>query len=89
MAIITTKNGKPCAYIVGTGIAAITAYQNGDANHEEADEMTKIINISTNGIEDLNDSTDASQAIYDLQGRRLSEPQKGINIIDGKKILVK
>ena len=27
--------------------------------------------------------------IYDLNGRRLSEPQKGINIIDGKKVLIK
>jgi hypothetical protein len=25
--------------------------------------------------------------IYDLNGRRLTEPQKGINIIGGKKIL--
>lgn len=27
--------------------------------------------------------------IYDLNGRRLSEPQKGINIIEGKKVLIK
>ena len=27
--------------------------------------------------------------IYDLNGKRLSEPQKGINIIDGKKVLIK
>ena len=27
--------------------------------------------------------------IYDLNGRKLAEPQKGINIIDGKKVLIK
>ena len=27
--------------------------------------------------------------IYDLNGKRLSEPQKGINIIEGKKVLIK
>lgn len=27
--------------------------------------------------------------IYDLNGRRLTEPQKGINIIGGKKVFVK
>ena len=27
--------------------------------------------------------------IYDLNGRRLTEPQKGINIIEGKKVLIK
>jgi len=31
----------------------------------------------------------ASGAIYDLQGRRLSAPVKGINIINGRKVLVK
>jgi hypothetical protein len=27
--------------------------------------------------------------IYDLNGRKLAEPQKGINIIEGKKVLIK
>ena len=27
--------------------------------------------------------------IYDLLGRRLSTPQKGINIINGKKVVIK
>lgn len=27
--------------------------------------------------------------IYNLAGQRLSKPQKGINIIDGKKVVVK
>lgn len=32
---------------------------------------------------------DAEQVIYDLQGRRLSAPVRGINIINGRKVLVR
>lgn len=35
------------------------------------------------------DSAVSSDVIYDLYGRRLSAPQKGINIINGKKVLIK
>lgn len=46
--------------------------------------------VESTGVEDVeiyyaNKSTD----IYDLQGRQLRKPQKGINIINGKKVLVK
>lgn len=34
-------------------------------------------------------NTTSSSAIYNLAGQRLSQPQKGINIVDGKKVLVK
>ncbi len=34
-------------------------------------------------------TTAPAQGIYDLQGRRLSAPVKGINIINGRKVLVK
>lgn len=37
------------------------------------------------GLPQVNSTT----AIHDLQGRRLSKPQKGLNIINGKKVLVK
>jgi len=32
---------------------------------------------------------DASAPIYNLRGQRLTAPQKGINIIAGKKVVVK
>ena len=41
------------------------------------------------GISEIEGSARISTSIYDLQGRRLSAPQPGINIINGKKILVK
>jgi len=41
------------------------------------------------GIEAVETVGAAKQAIYDLQGRKLMAPAKGINIINGKKVLVK
>lgn len=35
------------------------------------------------------DKANKPNVIYDLQGRKLSKPQKGINIINGKKVVVK
>lgn len=44
---------------------------------------------STTGIEDLNGETAKPSTIYDLQGRKVEKPGKGLYIIDGKKTLVK
>lgn len=69
-------------------MVAITAYQPGDANHEEADEVTKIINVVVNSIYDIkNDGKGAT--VYNLQGRKLKAPQKGVNIVNGKKVIVR
>lgn len=41
-------------------------------------------------IEDINEAEEvAVKGIYNLAGQKLSAPQKGINIINGKKVLVK
>lgn len=49
---------------------------NGDTNTTEIDEIAA-------------EDTPATTAIFDLQGRRLATPIKGINIINGHKVLVK
>lgn len=41
------------------------------------------------GIQDINATTEHTPAICDLQGRQLRSLQHGINIINGKKVLVK
>jgi hypothetical protein len=38
-------------------------------------------------IKNLNDTKDSNDAIYNLAGQRLNKMQKGINIVNGKKIL--
>lgn len=43
---------------------------------------------ATTGIAEIN-ATDGALKVYDLQGRKLAAPAKGINIINGKKTLVK
>ena len=41
------------------------------------------------GIEEVNWNPDEMRAVYNLQGQRLTLPVRGINIVGGKKILVK
>ena len=55
--------------------------------------QTRSIGMSlegTTGIEQLRTiDSDGTERIYDLNGRRLSAPTKGINIINGKKVISK
>ncbi len=56
-----------------------------------ADELPLIHRSNTTSIVEVNGepAVPAMNVIYDLQGRRLSAPVKGINIINGRKVLVK
>jgi|GEM_PF-1710240 len=54
------------------------------------DKFSVDANGGVTGIDEIGADAFAGQTvIYDLQGRRLSTPVKGINIINGKKVLVK
>ncbi|MBE6304823.1 MAG: hypothetical protein E7082_02715 [Bacteroidales bacterium] len=63
------------------------AYDN--SNHATNWYLEEVDRNGNTGIEEINVESDKVQGIYDLQGRRLSAPVKGINIINGKKVLVK
>ena len=41
------------------------------------------------GIASVAMPTPASTAVYDLQGRRVEQPSRGLYIINGKKIVIK
>ena len=41
------------------------------------------------GLENLKDSDDEKDIIYNVAGQRLQKMQRGINIVGGKKVLVK
>ncbi len=43
----------------------------------------------TTGIDDSQITIDNSQAIYDLQGRRVDNPTMGVYIVNGKKVILK
>lgn len=60
----------------------------GELNWEEytgSDEDTDTISLS----EELRLKSEESSGIYNLSGQRLGKMQKGINIVDGKKIITK
>ena len=44
---------------------------------------------TTTGINALETETPGTQAIYDLSGRRVSKAQKGLYIVNGKKVILK
>lgn len=63
---------------------------NGSASTDAGSTLTFTMekNNATAIDEVVVENNSASNAIYDLTGRRLSVPQKGINIIGGKKVIV-
>lgn len=54
----------------------------------EAAAKSFTLGASATAIQSVN-TTSSSSAIYNLNGQRLSQLQKGINIVEGKKVLVK
>ena len=73
------------AFAVGVADEVVTCYTT--ANQEE--QFTKSNNV-VSGIESIVPNTsNGSLEIYNIQGIRLNEPQKGqINIINGKKVIL-
>lgn len=63
---------------------------NGSASTDAGSTLTFTLEKdNTTGINDVIVEEDTtSNAVYDLTGRRLSAPRKGINIIGGKKVIV-
>lgn len=53
------------------------------------EEVTIVWTIIDTGITDVTINGEAAEKIYDLQGRRLNRAIRGINIINGRKALVK
>ena len=49
----------------------------------------EVILVSATGIQNVTSESNASRAIYDLQGRRVQQPTKGLYIINGKKVILK
>ena len=62
-----------------------TAYQNA----EYWKNFMNIVEIDITGIQSVTLDKDTNAPIYDLNGRKLKEARKGINIIGGKKVVVK
>ena len=70
------------------GIASETAEYSFTANSATSLTANFEKNAAT-GIDDVEDENREMKAIYDLTGRKVENPTKGIYIINGKKVLVK
>jgi hypothetical protein len=49
-----------------------------------------VLNDGTTGVNDVRGNVkEISDSIFDLQGRKVSKPTKGLYIMNGKKVFVK
>lgn len=72
----------------GSGEAVIVAQQEGNQNYWQTTKMYRHIKIIPTAVNDLDAQSDKVEAIYDANGRKLSKPQRGVNILlmrDGTK----
>ena len=93
---VTVLNTTPVAITkdVFTNRTNATLYvpQGSKEAYLEADywkEFKEIIEIDVTGIDQIMNNGQNNTTIFTLDGKRISKPQKGINIIDGKKVVVK
>ena len=90
------QNGEVC-YKLNGDQSSIHWYQTiGEDKFPVLDESHGIVILDDDGIytginevKNLEPKTQGDNVIYNLAGQRLSKMQKGINIVNGKKILVK
>lgn len=81
-------------YQIGSGtVAATKAYLHCDSDPTTGGSTRSLaLNFEdeTTGLKAIdNGQTTIENAVYDLQGRRVVQPQKGLYIINGKKIIIK
>ena len=60
-----------------------------DAVSHQNQNATFAVNVNTSDIKNITTSGVKNGIIYNVRGQKLASPQKGINIIDGQKVLVK
>ena len=77
-----------------TSSTTYKAYLYGFASHTAADwkqftGFPKTFTTATTGIDTVSKTTEQQKAIFNLQGQRLAQPQRGFNIIGGRKVIVK
>ena len=70
------------------------AYLFGFASHtsttwNQFSNTPKTFTTATTGIDTVSKTAEQQKAIFNLQGQRLAQPQRGFNIIGGRKVIVK
>lgn len=75
--LIASQGDMQYAYILKPATVAITAYQPGNKNYEEADEISKIVIIQTTSINEVRSDCDGIVSYYSLDGKPLDRPSSG------------
>ena len=82
---VATVDNNGVVTAVAAGTATITATA-GDYS------ATCVVTVESNVVDGIDNSeiiNHKSEIIYDLQGRRVLNPTKGIDIVNGKKVVIK
>ena len=72
----------------GNAIKAFRAYLR-QRDVSNAKTVSMLFEDETTGIAELKDNVVMPTVYYDLQGRRVADPSKGIYIVNGKKVIIK
>ncbi|MBR4131112.1 MAG: leucine-rich repeat domain-containing protein [Bacteroidaceae bacterium] len=64
-------------------------YNQGGTRVPPMNKLEIVLHDYGTGVEDVNLNLDVNHALYDLQGRKVANPRKGIYIKDGRKVLLK
>ncbi len=74
-----------------TELPGFKAYLPSDVLGDEARSITMVWDDETTGISDavLKQKEESRKQMFDLQGRRVSNPQRGLYIVNGHKIVIK
>lgn len=60
-----------------------------DAASHQHQNATFAVNVNTSDIKNIKTNDVKKGIIYNIRGQKLATPQRGVNIIDGQKVLVK
>ena len=64
-------------------------YNQGGTRVPPMNKLEIVLHDYGTGVEDVNLNLDVNHALFDLQGRKVANPRKGIYIKDGRKVLLK
>lgn len=83
IADVYTSKGKTFVEFLAAGAVRITAYQPGDNNHSEADDVIKrlIVEDESTDISTIDSEKNKVIGYYTMDGRLIETPQKGIYIV--------
>ncbi len=68
----------------------VVATSNGNETFPQSQMEKMFFSITPTAVKSVTTETESREkGVYDLSGRRVTNPQKGIYIVDGKKVVIK